>query len=90
MPKPELDKLAAELEAHLGDPHDPASRMPFERILDHDEREEYPYPFVNLLQRWGVHEYNIPAAQGGRAATWRPASTCCASSPAATRPPPPP
>ncbi|MEW1906914.1 acyl-CoA dehydrogenase family protein [Kitasatospora sp. NPDC085895] len=67
MPKPELDKLAAELEAHLGDPHDPASRMPFERILDHDEREEYPYPFVNLLQRWGVHEYNIPAAQGGRA-----------------------
>jgi alkylation response protein AidB-like acyl-CoA dehydrogenase len=41
--------------------------MPFERILDHDEREEYPYAFVNLLQRWGVHEYNIPAAQGGRA-----------------------
>ncbi|MEV8096665.1 acyl-CoA dehydrogenase family protein [Kitasatospora sp. NPDC085879] len=67
MPKPELDKLAAELEAHLGDPHDPASRMPYQRILDHDEREEYPYPFVNLLQRWGVHEYNIPAAQGGRA-----------------------
>ncbi|MEV6209609.1 acyl-CoA dehydrogenase [Kitasatospora sp. NPDC051914] len=67
MPKPELDKLAAELETHLGDPHDPASRMPFERILDHDEREEYPYPFVNLLQRWGLHEYNIPAAQGGRA-----------------------
>ena len=67
MPKPELDRLAAELETYLGDPHDPASLMPFERILDHDEREEYPYAFVNLLQRWGVHEYNIPAAQGGRA-----------------------
>ncbi|WP_405012845.1 acyl-CoA dehydrogenase family protein [Kitasatospora sp. NBC_01539] len=67
MSKSELDRLASELENHLGDPHDPASRMPFERILDHDEREEYPYAFVNLLQRWGVHEYNIPAAQGGRA-----------------------
>ncbi|MER8183903.1 acyl-CoA dehydrogenase family protein [Kitasatospora sp. NPDC094015] len=63
----ELRSLAAELEDYLGDPHDPASRMPYERILDHDEREEYPYGFVNLLQRWGVHEYNIPEAQGGRA-----------------------
>ncbi|WP_035848091.1 acyl-CoA dehydrogenase family protein [Kitasatospora azatica] len=67
MPYQELAKLAAELEEHLGHPHDPASRMPYLRILDHDEREEYPYPFVNLLQRWGVHEYNIPEAQGGRA-----------------------
>ncbi|MFE0461790.1 acyl-CoA dehydrogenase family protein [Kitasatospora sp. NPDC058965] len=63
----ELAKLAAELEDHLGDPQDPSSRMPFERILAADEREEYPYPFVNLLQRWGVPEYNIPEAQGGRA-----------------------
>ncbi|MCX4748427.1 acyl-CoA dehydrogenase family protein [Kitasatospora sp. NBC_01287] len=67
MPYQELAKLAAELEAHLGDPHDPASRLPFTRILDLDEREEYPYVFVNLLQRWGVPEYNIPEAQGGRA-----------------------
>ncbi|MFJ1703209.1 acyl-CoA dehydrogenase family protein [Kitasatospora sp. NPDC088346] len=63
----DLPRLAAELEEYLGDPHDPASRMPYERILDHDEREEYPYAFVNLLQRWGVHEYNIPEAQGGLA-----------------------
>ncbi|WP_220040639.1 acyl-CoA dehydrogenase family protein [Streptomyces tateyamensis] len=63
----ELAKLAAELEDHLGDPQDPTSRMPFAAVLAADEREEYPYTFVNLLQRWGVPDYNIPEAQGGRA-----------------------
>ncbi|KQV19132.1 acyl-CoA dehydrogenase family protein [Kitasatospora sp. Root107] len=67
MPKADLTELAARLEAHLGDPHDPSSLMPFDQILDHDEREEFPYAFVNLLQRWGVHEYVIPKAQGGKA-----------------------
>ncbi|PYC78147.1 acyl-CoA dehydrogenase [Streptomyces tateyamensis] len=41
--------------------------MPFAAVLAADEREEYPYTFVNLLQRWGVPDYNIPEAQGGRA-----------------------
>ncbi|MET9427801.1 MULTISPECIES: acyl-CoA dehydrogenase family protein [unclassified Streptomyces] len=67
MPKADLTTLAARLEAHLGDPHDPVSRMPFATILDHDEREEYPYPFVNLLRRWGVPEYALPSEQGGKA-----------------------
>ncbi|MFI5527932.1 acyl-CoA dehydrogenase family protein [Kitasatospora sp. NPDC051853] len=67
MPKADLTELAARLEEQLGDPHDPDSSMPFEQILAHDEREEFPYAFVNLLQRWGVHEYVIPAAQGGKA-----------------------
>ncbi|MEE1931391.1 acyl-CoA dehydrogenase family protein [Streptomyces sp. TRM 70351] len=67
MPKADLTDLAARLEAHLGDPHDPAGRMPFTRILDHDEREEYPHPFVNLLRGWGVPEYALPGEQGGRA-----------------------
>ncbi|MFC4030066.1 acyl-CoA dehydrogenase [Streptomyces polygonati] len=67
MPKPDLTELADRLERHLGDPHDTAVPMSFARVLDLDEREEYPYTFVNLLQRWGVHEYAIPRAQGGRA-----------------------
>ncbi|MEU9129206.1 acyl-CoA dehydrogenase family protein [Kitasatospora sp. NPDC048540] len=67
MTSTDLPALAAELEEYLGDPHDADARMPFAAVLDHDEREEYPYGFVNLLQRWGVHEYNIPEAQGGRA-----------------------
>ncbi|WP_312876541.1 acyl-CoA dehydrogenase [Streptomyces bohaiensis] len=67
MPTADLTDLAQRLERHLGDPHDPDSRMPFARILELDEREEYPYPFVNLLHRWGVHEYALPEEQGGRA-----------------------
>lgn len=67
MPKADLTDLAERLERHLGDPHDPASRMPFGLVLEHDEREEYPYTLVNLLQRWGVHEYSLPREQGGRA-----------------------
>ncbi|MFE5580723.1 acyl-CoA dehydrogenase family protein [Kitasatospora sp. NPDC056531] len=67
MPKADLTALAARLETHLGDPHDPGSRMPFTKIMEHDEREQYPHAFVNDLRRWGVPEYALPAAQGGRA-----------------------
>lgn len=67
MATPELIRLAEDLEEYLGDPHAPDSPMPYVRILDHEEREEYPYPFINLLQRWGVHEYGVPEKQGGRA-----------------------
>ncbi|GAA1168926.1 MULTISPECIES: acyl-CoA dehydrogenase family protein [Streptomyces violaceusniger group] len=67
MPKADMTALAARLEAHLGDPHAPASRMPFTRVLDLDEREEYPYAFVNMLRDWGVPEYALPGEQGGKA-----------------------
>lgn len=67
MPACELIHLAQSLEEHLGDPHTPTSRMPYADILRWDEREEYPYPFINLLQRWGVHEYALPREQGGQA-----------------------
>ncbi|GAA2259242.1 acyl-CoA dehydrogenase [Streptomyces ruber] len=66
-PKARLTELAADLEKYLGDPDDPGSRIPFTRVLDHDEHEEYPYGFVSQLRRWGVHEYSLPAEQGGRA-----------------------
>nr|WP_239148790.1 acyl-CoA dehydrogenase family protein [Streptomyces sp. SID12501] len=59
--------MAGRLERHLGDPHDPASRMPYARVLEYDEREDYPYEFVNLLQRWGALDYSLPRAQGGKA-----------------------
>lgn len=67
MPKEDLTELARRLESHLGDPHDPASRMPYARVLEYDEREDYPYEFVNLLQRWGAADYSLPRAQGGKA-----------------------
>jgi len=59
--------MAEELERYLGDPHDPASRMPFERVLNFDEREEFPFELVGVLQRWGLHEYCLPEEYGGKA-----------------------
>jgi alkylation response protein AidB-like acyl-CoA dehydrogenase len=67
VPKEDLTELARRLESHLGDPHDPASRMPYARVLEYDEREDYPYEFVNLIQRWGAADYSLPRAQGGKA-----------------------
>ncbi|MER6129379.1 acyl-CoA dehydrogenase [Streptomyces sp. NPDC001795] len=67
MPKADLTALAQRLERHLGDPHDPESRMPYARVVEYDEREDYPYEFVNLLQRWGGLDHSLPRAQGGKA-----------------------
>ncbi|WP_018564628.1 acyl-CoA dehydrogenase family protein [Streptomyces sp. PsTaAH-124] len=67
MPKSDVTELAASLEEYLGDPHDAAGRMPFAQILDHDVRGEYPYQFVALLRRWGLHLRCLPASDGGLA-----------------------
>ncbi|MDA0167635.1 acyl-CoA dehydrogenase [Solirubrobacter taibaiensis] len=63
----DLRTLAESLECHLGDPHDPHSAMSFARVLELDEREQYPHELVSALQCWGLHEYVVPAADGGRA-----------------------
>lgn len=65
--KAHLVDLAGELERHLGDPHDPASRMSFKDVLEFDEREEYPYPLLNMLQRRHLPEYALPGSHGGMA-----------------------
>ncbi|MFF4764731.1 acyl-CoA dehydrogenase family protein [Streptomyces sp. NPDC001292] len=67
MPKHDLTELAARLEDFLGCPHDPAGRMPYTKIMELDERESYPYEFVQMLRGWGVPEYALPGEQGGRA-----------------------
>ncbi|MBL1102097.1 acyl-CoA dehydrogenase family protein [Streptomyces coffeae] len=67
MSKSTMTALAVRLEQYLGDPHDPASRVPFAQVLDHDERGRYPYEFLSLLRRWGVPAYSLPAEQGGKA-----------------------
>ncbi|WP_416984789.1 acyl-CoA dehydrogenase family protein [Streptomyces sp. T028] len=67
MPKADLTELAVRLEEHLGDPHDPGSRMSYRTVLEYDERETYPYDFVGDLRAWGVPEYALPGEQGGRA-----------------------
>ncbi|MCZ0990476.1 hypothetical protein O1M54_41740 [Streptomyces diastatochromogenes] len=67
MSQAELTELAERLEQYLGDPHDPESRMSFAEVLDHDERDAFPYGFVGLLRRWGFLDYGLPAEQGGKA-----------------------
>ncbi|MFB7719664.1 acyl-CoA dehydrogenase family protein [Nocardia sp. NPDC056100] len=59
--------IAEQLERDLGDPHDPASLLSFQRILRYDELEEFPHELVGELQRRAVHEYCLPAEWGGRA-----------------------
>jgi alkylation response protein AidB-like acyl-CoA dehydrogenase len=63
----ELCKQVESLEAHLGDPHDPAGPLSFRRLLELDEREEYPHSELDHLHRWGCHEYAHPVDAGGRA-----------------------
>ncbi|MEU1404460.1 acyl-CoA dehydrogenase family protein [Streptomyces sp. NPDC005728] len=67
MSQAELTELAERLEQYLGDPHDPESRMSFAEVLDHDERDAFPYGFVGLLRRWGFLDHGLPAEQGGKA-----------------------
>ncbi|MCX5063057.1 MULTISPECIES: acyl-CoA dehydrogenase family protein [unclassified Streptomyces] len=67
MSQAELTELAERLEQYLGDPRDPASRMSFPAVLDHDERDSFPYAFVSMLHRWGFLDYGLPAEQGGKA-----------------------
>lgn len=59
--------LTEELERYLGDPHDDGSAMPFRTVLAYDEREEFPFELVSVLQRWGLHEYCLPTEWGGKA-----------------------
>jgi hypothetical protein len=65
VPLDDLQVLCEDLERQLGDPHDPTSAMSFARVLQLDEREEYPHELITVLQRWGLHEFVIPEAQGG-------------------------
>ncbi|NEB03414.1 acyl-CoA dehydrogenase family protein [Streptomyces sp. SID13726] len=67
MSQAELTTLAESLEEYLGDPHDPASRMSFAAVLDHDERDSFPYAFVSMLHRWGFLDHGLPKEQGGKA-----------------------
>jgi alkylation response protein AidB-like acyl-CoA dehydrogenase len=65
-----LKRLAAiveDFESCLGDPHDDRSAMPFRRVLELDEREQYPYEHVNLILRWGLLDHLLPAEFGGSA-----------------------
>jgi alkylation response protein AidB-like acyl-CoA dehydrogenase len=62
-----LATLVADLERHLGDPRDQAGPVSYARILEHDEREEYPHAPLDHLHAWSAQEYAVPVSAGGRA-----------------------
>ncbi|HZF90757.1 acyl-CoA dehydrogenase family protein [Streptomyces sp.] len=63
----DLIALMADLEEYLGDPWDASAPMPYPRILGHDEDQRYPHEFVDLLADWGLYDWIVPAANGGKA-----------------------
>ncbi|HEX2419919.1 MAG TPA: acyl-CoA dehydrogenase family protein [Micromonosporaceae bacterium] len=62
-----VTELCEHLERYLGDPLEPTGRLSFARVLDADEREQYPFELISELQRSQVHEYCLPEEWGGRA-----------------------
>jgi alkylation response protein AidB-like acyl-CoA dehydrogenase len=62
-----LAEAMLSLEEYLGDPAEPHCRMPASRVLELDEREEYPYEFLAALRAWGLQDWIIPVAHGGKA-----------------------
>lgn len=63
----DLTAIARDLERRLGDPHDPHAPMSYARVLELDEREHYPHEFVALLSDWGLYDWIVPEAHGGKA-----------------------
>ncbi|MGZ6321167.1 MAG: acyl-CoA dehydrogenase family protein [Ktedonobacterales bacterium] len=58
--------LAEELEAALGDPHNPACMISFARTLEFDEHEHFPAEAAVALDAWGFHTHYVPEEYGGR------------------------
>jgi alkylation response protein AidB-like acyl-CoA dehydrogenase len=57
--------IAEALEKDLGDPLNPDSVMSFKRVIEIDEREEFPHSEVNWLYNWKLQHYYIPTECGG-------------------------
>lgn len=66
---PEPYRTAERLERYLDDPCDAASELSFERILDFDEREQFPEPLLRFVRddKSELDSYMVPKDLGG---TW--------------------
>ncbi|SHN17963.1 Acyl-CoA dehydrogenase [Actinacidiphila paucisporea] len=63
-------RLAEQLEWNLGDPDDPGTLFSHARSLALDEREEFPAALCAVLDQFGLYEFYIPTAHGGRLADY--------------------
>ena len=60
------DQPAQDLERFLGDPRDPSRPFSLARSFAHDEAETLPHEAFVLLTKWGLQQFYIPQALGGR------------------------
>jgi len=63
---PEQYGMAEALERYLGDPHDGRNPLSFAQAVALDELEQYPERACALLDEWGLPDFYVPAACGGR------------------------
>ncbi len=59
-------QLAEQLEAALGNPHQPDSLMSFQHTAELDEAEQFPHDEIAWLYNWGLQNYYIPTECGGK------------------------
>jgi alkylation response protein AidB-like acyl-CoA dehydrogenase len=63
---PEQYRMAEELERYLGDPQDERNPFSYAQAVALDELEQYPERACALLDEWGLPDFYVPAACGGR------------------------
>jgi alkylation response protein AidB-like acyl-CoA dehydrogenase len=63
---PEPYRTAERLEQYLGDPLDPECPFSFQRVLEFDEREEFPEPILRFVRGSELDSYLVPTELGGR------------------------
>jgi len=63
-------RIAADLDAYLGDPMDDAAGpFSYKSIVEAEERDELPAGAVETARAWGFPEYLVPLHLGGRLAS---------------------
>jgi alkylation response protein AidB-like acyl-CoA dehydrogenase len=63
---PEQYGMAEKLERYLGEPHDERNAFSYAQAVALDELEQYPGRACALLDEWGLPDFYVPAACGGR------------------------
>ena len=59
-------QLAEQLEQALGNPQQTESLMSFQHTAELDEAEQFPHEEIAWLYNWGLQNYYIPTACGGK------------------------
>ncbi|WP_425720498.1 acyl-CoA dehydrogenase family protein [Micromonospora sp. DT233] len=64
-PREGRGRAVERLEAHLGDPTDPAVTFSYARCADLDRAERFPADICRQLDEWGLQRWYVPSRLGG-------------------------